>query len=269
MLRNSLLLAASLAALTACNNTDRSPVEMPAPGAASAFPTAAPQQLGTTIVPQSHIVPPGRTAAVRRLFSSGVMSYPISVVGSGGVQTQFVQPKPVFVTSDRFVADVPPEFHVELDRMIAEIAKSAPPVSSTYDVTYWVIEADAAPATDVPADLAELAPTFEAMPGLGKRKFKSIDRVASRTVDGEKAELRGRVIDLKQTLFADPDDLRVQLELRLHGVMPDATGPEPSLDTTLQLKADAPIVLGDSTLSSASEGQANLLLYVVRARRVD
>jgi hypothetical protein len=273
MTRIAVLIAAGAAALAGgCNNTDHSPIEGAlVPVVAPAPPlTRTDPAIGGMIIPKSHTIPPGHSADIRKLFSSGVMSYPISVTSSAGQQTQFVQPKPVFVGPDRFIADVPPEFHVELDRLIADMAKSPPAVSAAYDVTYWVIEADAAATTEVPPDLAELAPTLAAESGLGKRRFKSIDRVAVRTLDGEKSALKGRVIQLEQTMAVDPDGIRLQLtDMALHGTWPDAPGQGPTLQTSLQLKPDVPIVLGDSTLSSESSGSANLLLYVVRARRVD
>jgi len=266
MLRHASYLALA-AALAACNNTDRSPIEAPAVAAAVARPDLP---SGDSVIPKSHTFPAGRGAEIRRLFSSGAMTYPISVVSAAGTNTQFVQPHPVFVGGDRFVADVPPAFHVELDQLIAEMAKLPPAVSSTYEIPYWVIEADAASATDVPADLTELAPTLDAIIGLGKRRFKSIDRVAARTLDGERSHLTGRVIHLEATMAVDPEGLRLQIiSMSLHGTWADAPGEGPSLETTLQLKPDAPIVLGDSTLASESSGVANLLLYVVRARRVD
>jgi hypothetical protein len=262
-------------ALAGCNEADRRPSPIEATPATAAIgptavnPAAAATRPEVMIIPKRHAIPPGRAADVRRLFSSGAMSYPISVVSAGGAQTQFVQPKPVFIGSDSFVVDIPPEFHDELDHLLDGMAKAPPAVSSAYDVTYWVVEADSSPTTEVPPELAEVATTLEAVTGLGKRRFKSIDRVAAHTLDGNRAEIKGRVIELGQTLTADPDGLRLQLEMHLQNTWSDNPGHGPTLETDVQLKPDLPIVLGDSTLSSASEGAANLLLYVVRARRVD
>lgn len=220
---------------------------------------------GVDVVPRTHSIPAGHAGDVRKMFANGAMSYPISVVSEKGTNTQFVQPPPVFLGNDHFVLSAPPEFHDEIDRVLEALSKAPAAPSSTYDITYWIVEADVATDEQVPAELDELAPTLNALPGLGKRHFKSVDRVAARTVDGEKSELTGRIIKLEQSLSVGADGLRLKLDLELHGTWSDQPDRGPRLETYLQLKPDVPAVLGDSSLATPS----SVLLYVVRARRVD
>jgi hypothetical protein len=220
---------------------------------------------GVDVVPRSHQIPAGHAADVRKMFANAAMSYPISVVSDKGTNTQFVQPPPVFLGSDHFVLSAPPEFHTEIDRVLDSLSKAPAAPSSTYDITYWIIEADVATDEQVPSELAELAPTLNALSGLGKRHFKSVDRVAAHTVDGEKSQITGRVIKLEQSLSVGADGLRLKLELNLRGTWTDQPDRGPQLITNLQLKPDVPAVLGDSSLATPS----SVLLYVVRARRVD
>jgi hypothetical protein len=224
---------------------------------------------GGTVVPQSHDVPAGHSGEIRRLFESGVMSYPISVVSSSGAQTQFVSPKPVFIGDHRFVVGAPPAVHAAIDQLIAGMDKT-PAMSSTYELTFWVVEADAAAEYDVPRDLAEVGPMLQKLDGLGKRHFKSLDRVAGRSRDGAETKLNGRMMKVEHKLASSPDGIELELELEVLGVFgekPDS--PTPRVETKLHLPLDRPIVIGDSAQAGASDGAANLLLYVVRARRVD
>jgi hypothetical protein len=257
MLKTFLWLALALAA---CNGGHRSDHDHDGSGGPMWR-----KDTGVDVVPRTHTIPAGHAADVRKMFANGAMSYPVTVVSDKGANTQFVQPPPVFLGSDHFVLSAPPEFHDEIDRVLAALSKAPAAPSSTYDTTYWIIEADLATDEQVPPELEELASTLDALPGLGKRHFKSVDRVAARTVDGERSQVTGRIIKLDQSLSVGADGLRLKLELELRGTWVDQQDRGPRLETFLQLKPDVPAVLGDSSLATPS----SVLLYVVRARRVD
>ena len=213
------------------------------------------QLIGGNIVPRSHQIPAGHISEVRRLFDTHVISYPISVISEKGVQTQFVNPQPAFLGSDRFVVGATPEIHAELDQLLATIAKSPPsPGPATYEVTYWVVEATSGEAP-VPPELADVAPALEALAGLGKRKLKQIDRVATLELTTETSELRGQALYIWNQLSAEPDGLRLNLKLQLENR---------KIETQLQVQPDKVIVLGDS----ANTDSSSLTLYLVRVRRV-
>jgi hypothetical protein len=237
--------------------------------AATVTPDRPDQMIGGTVVPQSHEFPVGRAAEIRRIFEGSALSYPIAVMSKEGVQTQFVNPKPVFVGDHRFVVGLPPASHAALDRLIAALDKAAPPLGATYELTFWVVDAGAAAETEVTRDLAEVAPMLERLAALGKRRYKSLDRVAGRSRDGADTKLAGRMIHISHKLMAGPDGIELDLELQLKGAWADKTDNGPVVETTLHLPLDQPIVIGDSAQSTAADGAANLLLYVVRARRVD
>lgn len=258
---------ATLVTLAGCPGRDQG---APAPKAAVEAAAQRPDQvIGGNVIPQSHTVPAGHAAEIRRLFESGALSYPIAVVSSGGAQTQFVQPKPVFVGDTRFVVGAPPQVHAAIDQLIAGMDKT-PATSTTYELTFWVVEAVASAEPEVPRDLADVGPMLTKLDALGKRKFKEIDRVSGRSRDGAQTKLTGRLMKVEHKLMTTPDGLELQMDLQMLGVgdKPDSTF-APYLETTLQLPLDKPIVIGDTAQAAASDGAANLLLYVVRARRVD
>lgn len=258
----------ALFALVGCPERDR---ERAAPAATSSEQAInrPDQVLGGNIVPASHEFPPGRAADIRRLFEGHVVSYPISVVSSAGVQTQFVNPKPVFVGDRRFVIGLPPSMHVALDKLIAGLAPQAVASSSTYELTFWAVEAIAATESEVPRDLAEIGPMLEKLSGLGKRRFKSLDRVAARARDGAETKATGRLLEIANTLSSVPEGLELELTLALKGAWTDKPEMGPRIETTLEVMENQPVVIGDSALAAASDGAANLVLYVVRATRVD
>jgi hypothetical protein len=260
------LLALVLGLLASCRGDDQAPA---ARGPQHAQPERPDQLIGGNVIPQSHEVPTGRAADVRRLFDSGAMSYPIAVVSEAGTQTQFVNPKPVFVGDKRFVVGAPPHVHAAIDQTLKSLGQPHAGTSATFEVTYWVIEAAAGAEEKLPSDLAELAPLLEKLDGLGPRRFKLVDRIGGRARDGAASSIHGRIAEVSQKLTPDPDRIELEVELKLHGVWSDVKDRVPSLDTTLQLQVDKPIVLGDSSLAAAADGVSNLLLYVVRARRVD
>lgn len=258
----------ALFALVGCPERDRARDASP-PGAPDLAINRPDQVLGGNIVPASHEFPPGRAADIRRLFEGHVVSYPISVVSSAGVQTQFVNPKPVFVGDRRFVIGLPPSMHVALDKLIAGLAPQAVASSSTYELTFWAVEAIASTESEVPRDLAEIGPMLEKLSGLGKRRFKSLDRVAARARDGAETKITGRMIEVENTLASVPEGIELDLKLQLKGVWGEKPELGPRIETTLQVTVDRPIVIGDSAQAAASDGTANLVLYVVRATRVD
>lgn len=269
------VLVLALLAVLAVGCRDRERAADVPQATASTAPERPDQIIGGNIVPKSHEVPPGRVAEVRRIFESGAMSYPIAVVSSSGVQTQFVRPNPVFVGENRFVVGAPPHVHAAIDETLSSLgsapgAGSAAGVGSpTYELTYWIVEANAASETAVAKDLAELAPMFEKLNELGPRTFRLIERLGGRTRDGARAQLTGRIADVSQKIAASPEGLELELGLQLRGMPTDVKDRSPGVETTLVVHLDKPVVLGDSTLAAASDGAAKLLLYVVRARQVD
>lgn len=223
------------------------------------------QVLGGGVVPRSHQIPAGHEAEVRKLFETKTISYPIAVVSSAGTNTQFVQPNPAYIGADRFVIGATPQIHAELDQLLAAMAKMpAPPATSTYAMTYWAIEADPSTDSQVPQDLGEITPVLQSLSGLGPRHFKTIDRVATRVLDGFRADVKGRELSVEQTLSADPSTLELGLRLELRGHRDE---PSTSVETKLQLAVDKPIVLGQTAIGAGSDGSAGVVLYVVRAQR--
>jgi len=258
------LLATLLFVTLACSGRDAPPVPTTAPATTGAVQRPD-QMIGGTVVPQIHEFPPGRSGDIRRIFDGSALSYPIAVMSDKGVQTQFVNPKPVFVSDRRFVVGLPPASHAALDQLIAGLTAGATPLGATYEVTFWAVEGAAAGETSVTPELADIAPVLEKLAGLGKRRFKSVDRVGGRTRDGAVTKLGGRTLKAEHKLSAGPDgiELEVTLQLQLD------KGLGPTIETTLRVPQDQPIVLGDSAQPAASDGYANMLLYVVRARRVE
>ncbi|MEO7096425.1 MAG: hypothetical protein ABI175_24410 [Polyangiales bacterium] len=245
-----------------------------APRAAAAVPDAINRPdltIGGNVVPGSHEFPVGRAADIRRMFdgNGGVGSYPISVVSSAGAQTQFVNPKPVFMSDHRFVIGLPPSMHIALDQIIAQLDKQPTHTSSTYELTFWAVEAVAATESDVPRDLAEIAPMLEKLTGFGKRRFKSLDRVAALSRDTAGTKVAGRMLKVEHTLQWFPEGIELKLALELAGAGTDKPESGPRIETTLQVPLDRPVVIGDTAQSASADGAANLVLYVVRAKRVD
>jgi hypothetical protein len=220
---------------------------------------------GGGIAPRSHQIPAGHEAEVRKLFEAHTISYPIAVVSSAGTNTQFVNPNPAYIGTDRFVISATPEIQDQLDQLLAAMAKMpAPPATSTYAMTYWAIEADPGTDSQIPPELGEIAPVLQSLAGLGPRHFKTIDRVATHVLDGFRADVKGRELSVEQTLSADPSTLELALKLELRG---NRDEPSTSVDTKLQLAVDKPIVLGQTSIGVGSDSSAGVVLYVVRAQR--
>ncbi len=256
---------AALSALLLVACRDKEPPK-PTTGA----PTERPDQtIGGTVVAQAHDFPVGRAADIQRLFDEHVMSYPIAVVSKDGAQTQFANPKPVFVSDSRFVVGLPPASHQALDRLIAGLSKGKSSLGGTYELTFWAVEGVVAPETQVSPDLGDVAPALDKLTGLGKRRYKSLDRVGARSRDGSVTKLTGRMLKAEHRLATGGDGIELELTMQLLGGAADKAEPTPTIETTLHLPLDKPIVIGDTAQAGASDGAANILLYVVRARRVD
>jgi hypothetical protein len=255
-------LAALLCVLAVgCNERDHV-TSNPAAAPTNDIPQRPDQMVGAGVVPMAHAFPPGRMDAIRRLFDQNVGSYPISVVTAQGAQTQFVNPKPVFTSDRQFVIGMPPAQHAAIDRMIAQLDKVPLTAPATYEVTFWLVEASPAAKVEVTAELAEVAPMLEKLANLGTRKFRSLDRVSARSVDAMETKLSGQTINVEHQLAAVPKGIEIALNMVLR------TEGGPHIETKLTMPLDQPVVIGDSTQTSAN-GAGNLLLYVVRARRVD
>jgi hypothetical protein len=261
MLARSLAPIILTAALVACSS-DRGPGYQTPPTAGAA---AAGPRPGYDVEPHIYTVPAGRASEVRRLLGS--MSYPVSVVTAQGGQTQFVQVQYQFTNDGRLVINAPAQYHPAL----AEILKQLPattPGPTGYEVTYWIVRADAAQANAVAPDLAELSPVLDGLTAIGPRRFTMLDRLSARTSDGDSAELSGQVASVSQRLGAMPDavDLDLELSVRLPG--PGPTSPS-TLETRLQVKPGVPVVLGDAASAGAELGApAALLLYILRVRAI-
>jgi hypothetical protein len=245
--------------LAACTSRDTkvASVEVPRPD----------QTLGGNVAPKSYDIPAGHAAEIRRLFKGGgAMGYPIAVISASGTQTQFVNPQPVFIGDNRFVVALPAQHHAALEQVIASLKTSAAPAPmESFEMTYWVVEATPADDTTIATELDEISGTLKQLSALGKRKFRLVDRVGGRVVDGEEAQLQSLRTGIKQSLAADPTGLVLGIELEQTG---DKDKRGPYMRTTLRLQPDKAIVLGDSALSQPLATVDGLLLYVVRARRV-
>jgi hypothetical protein len=247
-------------ALASCTGRDSkiASIEVPRPD----------QTVGGNVSPRSYDIPAGQASAIRRLFKTGgAMGYPIAVVSAQGTQTQFVNPQPVFIGENRFVVGLPEQHHVALTQVIATMQSAPAPVAmESFEMTYWVVEATPADATTIAPDLEEVGKTLEGLGALGKRKFRLIDRVGGRVTSGDEATLRSLRTNVTQALTADASTLQLQLELEQTG----GDGKQgPFMHTTLRLRPDQPIVLGDAALSPPVATIDGLVLYIVRARRVD
>ncbi len=259
MTRNQLFLAAL--ALSACTSRDTrlASVEVARPD----------QVLGGNIAPKSYDIPPGHAGEIRRLFKGGgAMGYPIAVVSEKGTNTQFVNPQPVFIGDNRFVVALPEGHHAALEQVLASIKTSgAAGVAESYEMTYWVILAKPADATTVAPELGEVKGTLDKLGALGPQAFTMVDRIGGRVTDGEDAEMHSVRTKIMQTMSTDNGTLQLHLEVEENGPADKHGGPY--IKTTLRLKPDQPIVLGDSALSQPVALENGLVLYVVRARRVD
>jgi hypothetical protein len=269
----SLALCAALS-LLACNQRDAAAptVAPPIPTPVASGELSRPDlMVGANLVPRTYEVPPGRAAELRRIFKSGAVSYPIAVVSAQGTQTQFVQPRPEFTTDGRMIISVPLQYHAAIEQMLHAMKSGAPPKNAgKLEIAYWVVEAVVAPDVAVSPDLAEIAPTLRGLANLGKRNFKSIDRVSARVAEGVEAKIEGRLVHIDHSLATQADALQLDVTLFIPGLYSDGKNSAgPRIQTSVQIEADKPIVLGDTAQSASSDGASNLLLYVVRARRVD
>ncbi len=246
--------------LAACTSRDTkvASVEVPRPD----------QTVGGNVAPKSYEIPAGHASEIRRLFKGGgAMGYPIAVVSAQGTQTQFVNPQPVFIGDNRFVVALPEQHHAALEQVLASLKTAgAPPTIESYEMTYWIVEATQGDEASIAPDLADITDTLKSLGALGKNKFRLIDRAAARVIDGDEVGIQSVRTSIKQTLTADTGGLSLALELEQNG---DKDKRGPFLRTTLRLKPDKPIVLGESALSQPIATVDGLLLYVVRARRVD
>jgi hypothetical protein len=257
-------------ALAGCNQRDQPSAPVPAPtvpGLGSEVPRPD-HVVGGNLVPKVFEFPRGHAAEIRRAFSSGTFSYPVAVVSAQGMQTQFVHPKPAFAGDDRFAVSVPAQYHAAIEQWLQTMSKSAI-AASRFEVTYWVVEAITGPETQVAPDLGEIEATLKGLAGLGKRRFKSVDQVSVRVSDDSDTKLKGRIIDASQKLANVGEVVELEVRLRLVGLWPDRPDQGPSVETTLLVDPNKPVVLGDAAQPASSDGVANLLLYVVRVRRVD
>src|SRR5205823_996324 len=181
------------AALVGCTN--------PSPLATAPVPTRPDLQIGGGVVPRIYEIPAGTGPALRRLFhQNGAMSYPIAVVGSGGAQTQFVQIQPAFLGDNRVVINAPVQYQPEIEKIIGSLQTTKPVSSATWQVTYWVVQADSAVDVAVDTDLADVEATLRGLGGIGKRRFKMLDRLDSRVLDGDKVEASGRLLEVNESL---------------------------------------------------------------------
>ena len=242
-----------LAVVAACSGRDDRP---PADS-----PDRPDRLIGGNVVPMSHDVPTGRASEIRALFEGNVMSYPVAVVSEAGTQTQFVNPKPVFIGENRFVVGAPPNVHKAIDALLASMGKGTARASSTYEVTYWIVDAASAAKSEVPAELAEAG--LDKLTALGARSFRLVDRVSARTRDGSHTKMSGRLTKIDHRVSTGPDGVELDVRLQLQSEKPGEGAP--TVETTLQVPIDRPVVVGDSSTATAT----NLLLYVVRARRVE
>jgi len=252
------MLAALALSVVACRGGDR--VVEPS--------SSGPRPADIVVVPASHKIPPGHLADVRKLFEAQVITFPISVTSSAGTQTQFVNPKPTII-GDRFLLAATPEIHAQLDTLLADIAKQPPtPPPATYQLTYWAIDATPSASTTIAPDLAELEPVLKSLAPLGPRTFKTIDRVATRSIDGTGADLKSRRLEIEQTLSADNAALELSLDLKLNGAHPDGPPRAEKISAKFPVTLDKPVVLGQSGDADGSDS-ADLVLYVVRAQRAE
>jgi hypothetical protein len=167
------------------------------------------------------------------------------------------------------VISMPLQYHIGVEQLLHSMKSGpAPKNAGKLEIAYWVVEAIVANDVTVSPDLTEIAPTLRGLANLGKRTFKSIDHVSARVAEGVEAKVEGRMVRVEHSLASQPDALLLEVRLRIPGLYNDK-GDGPNIQTSVQLEADKPIVLGDTAQSASSDGAANLLLYVVRARRVD
>jgi hypothetical protein len=234
------------------------------PATGFAAPTAAASPIvreNYDPVPKLYDVPAGREAEVRRLLRG--MSYPVSVITHDGAQTQFVPLQATFTSDQHLIINAPPQYHPAIDEILKKLATS-PVTPQSFEVTYWIVRADAAKATTIAPDLAEIAGVLEQLPGLGTRAFAMLDHLSARTSDGDEAKLGGQVATIQQRLTSMPGIVDLELDMTVRA--PGATAPA-QIETQLRIKPDAPVVLGDSAATQTNlDAPAALLLYIVRVR---
>lgn len=250
------LVVIAVVALAACREPAQPGFQPPAAATA-----VAGNREGYDLIPKVYDVPPGRETEIRRLLEA--MSYPVSVVTAQGAQTQFVHPQVSFTSDRHLVMTAPVQFHPAIEAIMKQLA-AAPAAPSSYEVTYWIVRAEAAAKTTIAPELGEIATVFEGLPGLGTRSYTMLDHLSARTTDGNKAVLGGQVATVTQELTSMPTSVDLAIEMQIRAPGGTSTG---MLETTLQLKPDVPVVLGDSAATVTNlNAPAALLLYVVRVR---
>lgn len=252
----------ALPALLAIGCRDGDPPELPR---APALSEPAFARFGYDVVPRTYQVPPHRSAEVRRLVRS--MSYPITIVTAQGAQTQFVQPTATFTSDRHFVVTAPVHFHPAIEDLLKRLASESEAARSpTYQITYWMVQAEPASDGAITPELAEIDKVLQSLTGLGKRRFRLVDRVSSRVTDGEDSAINGRIVGVKQNLESTPEGVELQVELQAKSAETTSV-----VETRVRLRPDQAVVLGDSAAAPAGNAGdvAPLVLYVVRAHPVE
>jgi hypothetical protein len=253
------LIVIAVVALAACREPAQSGFQPAAPAAATTGATGGRE--GYDLIPKVYDVPPGRETEIRRLLAN--MSYPVSVVTANGAQTQFVHPQVSFTSDRHLVMTAPVQYHPAIEAVIKQLS-AAPAAPSSYEVTYWIVRAEAAGKTTIASELNEIATVFDGLSALGTRSYTMIEHLSARTTDGNRAVLGGQIATVTQELTSMPTAVDLDIELQIR---PPGAGAPGMLETTLQLKPDVPVVLGDSAATVTNlNAPAALLLYVVRVR---
>ena len=102
---------------------------------------------------------------------------------------------------------------------------------------------------------------MKSLGALGPRKFKTIDRVSTRSLDGARAEIKSHLMVVESTLSVDANALELALDLQLRA----DNGHNPEVQTKLQLALDKPIALGKTTSASGSDNAGADLRTLRRA----
>lgn len=249
-MRHPLLLV--ILALAACRSADpAAPVAPPTPASYSQF--------GYDISPRAYEVPPGRAAEVRRLVKG--LAYPVSVVSAQGAQTQFVNPQPTFTSDGHVVLTLPGNYQAAVAELMKTVVAEGPGTESAYDVSYWVVRATPGQAFMAAPELGDIQPALEKVIGLGTRVYGIVDRVATRTLDGEESSIEGRSTKVEQTVSTSPGGL--ELEVKLTETHADGTANQ--IETKISLQPGQVVILGDATAPRDDKLlDGDVLLYVVR-----
>jgi hypothetical protein len=210
-------------------------------------PSATADEANDPLVVRRYEVPAGSAGAMRsmltRLFSRK----------AGALARVAISPDGHVVVSG------PASIQKNVAEVIAatKVAPASP--TSSVAITYWIVEGRPASEGKVDPALAEIAAPLQRVDSTFE--WRPVERLTLRSANDVTAAYEARSAEVRQTIHQSDDRIVAELHLRHHG----PRGSE--LTTRVELRPDAPVVVGTVELDAEATGERPTLYYVVRASR--